>query len=337
MIAYRRQLGRSDINVSVLGLGCWAIGGPYQGKGAPLGWGQVDDRESIRAIHAALDHGIDLFDTADMYGCGHSERVLGKALQGRRHKVVVASKFGYGFDESRKEVTGTINLPEEIATALDASLSRLHTDYIDLYQLHVGSCSPDSALEVQARLEELVLTGKIRAYGWSTDDAESVAVFESSRHFVAIQQALNVLQGSEATLAAVEHRALSSLCRSPLAMGLLTDNWQERDALPPDDLRSDWAGSTGVVSRMLHTVAEIRDILMQDDRSLVQGALGWLWARSDVTIPIPGFRNELQVAENASAMRKGPLSPAQMAEIESSFARDFPVNPTGLRKKSVSS
>ena len=321
--------------MSGVGLGCWAIGGPYQGKGAPLGWGQVDDRESIRAIHAALDHGIDLFDTADMYGCGHSERVLGKALQGRRQKVVVASKFGYGFDEPRKEVTGTINLPEEIAAALDASLSRLHTDYIDLYQLHVGNCSPDSALEVQARLEELVLTGKIRAYGWSTDDTESVAVFKSSRHFVAIQQALNVLQGSEATLAAVEYRALSSLCRSPLAMGLLTDKWQERDALPPDDLRSDWAASTGVIPKMLQAVAEIRDILTQDGRSLVQGALGWLWARSDVTIPIPGFRNELQVIEHASAMRKGPLSSEQMVEIEKTITRDFPVNPTKLRKKAI--
>src|SRR5512136_1880138 len=94
-----RTLGKSGIQISAMGLGCWAIGGPFWKNGQPVGWGQVDDRESVRAIHRALDLGINFFDTAAVYGCGHSERVLGEAVSGRRDKVVLATKFGQMFDE----------------------------------------------------------------------------------------------------------------------------------------------------------------------------------------------------------------------------------------------
>ena len=96
-----RTLGRSGIMVSGLGMGCWAIGGPAWRDGKPIGWGDVDDAESVRAIHRALDLGVTLFDTADIYGAGHSERILGQALVGRRQQVVIASKFGQRFDEAR--------------------------------------------------------------------------------------------------------------------------------------------------------------------------------------------------------------------------------------------
>jgi aryl-alcohol dehydrogenase-like predicted oxidoreductase len=142
MTTTTRKLGRTGPEVSAIGLGCWAIGGPFIFEGKPDGWGTVDDAESIRAINRAVDLGVTLFDTADAYGTGHSERVLGRALRGRRDDVVIATKFGYTYDESRRTITGTDVSAGYIRRACAASLVRLGTDYIDLYQLHVGDVEP---------------------------------------------------------------------------------------------------------------------------------------------------------------------------------------------------
>ncbi len=169
---FTRRLGRSGIQVSAMGLGCWAIGGPWWDKAchSPAGWGQVDDRESIRAIQWAVDAGITLFDTSDNYGCGHSERVLGRALARHRHDVVIATKFGYVSDEASRQVIGTNARPGYIRRACEASLRRLRTDYIDLYQFHIYDYPVECAIEVRDTLEELVGEGKIRWYGWSTNN-----------------------------------------------------------------------------------------------------------------------------------------------------------------------
>jgi aryl-alcohol dehydrogenase-like predicted oxidoreductase len=136
----RRHLGdASGISVSAVGAGYWAIGGPWQFDGRPAGWGTVDDDESIRGIHTALDLGITLFDTADVYGCGHSERVLGRALVMHRDEVVISTKFGLQFDEATRTGAGTDVSPEYVRRACEASLRRLGTDRIDLYQLHAGA------------------------------------------------------------------------------------------------------------------------------------------------------------------------------------------------------
>jgi aryl-alcohol dehydrogenase-like predicted oxidoreductase len=132
----KRYLGHSGIEVSALGMGCWAIGGPLWAGETPLGWGEVDDEESSRAIYAALDRGVDFFDTANVYGAGHSERVLGRALAGRRSQVVIATKFNALFDETTRQVTGADSSPDGIRKACEESLRRLNTDYIDLY----GKC-----------------------------------------------------------------------------------------------------------------------------------------------------------------------------------------------------
>jgi aryl-alcohol dehydrogenase-like predicted oxidoreductase len=160
-----RSLGRSGIEVSAVGLGCWAIGGPFFRDGGPVGWGEVDDAESTRAIHRALDLGATFFDTSNVYGAGHSERVLGRALAGRRDEVAIATKFGNVFDESTRHITGADASPEGIRRACEASLRRLGTDRIDLYQLHLGDYDPVAAVEVRETLEELVDEGSIRAYG----------------------------------------------------------------------------------------------------------------------------------------------------------------------------
>jgi len=134
-IVFQRTLGRSDLQVSALGLGCWAIGGPWRWLDGQGGWGDMDDEESVRAIHRALDLGISFFDTAANYGTGHSERILGRALAGKRDQVVIATKFGFNVNEAEKQVTlrqddHLLHVREEC----EASLRRLNTDVIDLYQ-----------------------------------------------------------------------------------------------------------------------------------------------------------------------------------------------------------
>src|SRR5512132_3702338 len=134
---FTRRLGRSNLEVSALGLGCWAIGGPWDwlepdGSKGPTGWGQVDDAESMRAIHYALEAGINFFDTAANYGAGHSERVLAKAIAGRRDKLVLATKFGYVVDEKQRTVVDSTDVPGRIRQECEDSLRRLNTDHIDL-------------------------------------------------------------------------------------------------------------------------------------------------------------------------------------------------------------
>src|SRR5512145_1462520 len=127
---FRRALGRSGIKVSALGLGCWAIGGPFWKNGQPVGWGQVNDEESIRSIHRALDLGITFFDTAGVYGCGHSERVLARALAGHSSQVVIATKFGQVFDEDTRQVKGYDYSPKQVRRDCEASLRRLNREII---------------------------------------------------------------------------------------------------------------------------------------------------------------------------------------------------------------
>ncbi len=175
----KRTLGRSGIEVNALGIGCWAVGGPWHeaGNGQPFGWGVIDDQESIAAIQCALDNGISFIDTSDNYGAGHSERIIGQALQGRRGNAVIATKFGYVTNEKMKEASGVNASRAYIKQACEASLRRLKTDYIDLYQFHLGDYPEHLALEVMDVLEELATEGKIRYFGWSTDLPDRAEIF----------------------------------------------------------------------------------------------------------------------------------------------------------------
>ena len=312
-----RTLGRSNIDVSALGMGCWAIGGPFWRGDKPVGWGDVDDAESMRAIARALELGVTLFDTSDVYGCGHSERILGDALRGRRDQVVIATKFGNVFDEQTRQITDASGDPDHIRAACDASLRRLQTDYIDLYQFHLGGYDLDKTDDVIATLEELVDAGKIRWYGWSTDDPERAAKFAEGPHCAAIQQRLNLFEGNEETLGICEENNLASLNRGPLAMGLLTGKLSADSTLPANDVRAGngWDFRSGEQARRLAALDEMRTVLTRDGRTLAQAAIGWLWAHSNATIPIPGFKNVAQVEENAGALAYGPLSNGQMVEL----------------------
>lgn len=316
-----RKLGRSGIEVSAVGFGCWAIGGPFTSGGKPAGWGAVDDDESAAAIHRALDLGVTFFDTADVYGVGHSERVLGRALAGRRDDVVIATKFGNTFDVPTRNLTGTDASRSYVRAACAASLERLGTDRIDLYQLHVGDLPLEQVDDLLATLEALVDEGKIRAYGWSTDDPERAAAFAAGPHCTAVQHQLNVLDDAPEMLVACAEHDLASVNRGPLAMGLLSGKYGAESTLGVDDVRGDspdWMRYfTGghPDPAWLRRVAAIRDVLTADGRTLPQGTLGWILARHGLTVPIPGCRTVAQAEENAGVLTVGPLAPSAMAEI----------------------
>jgi aryl-alcohol dehydrogenase-like predicted oxidoreductase len=323
-----RSLGRSGIEVSAVGLGCWAIGGPFFRDGGPVGWGEVDDAESVRAIHRALDLGATFFDTSNVYGAGHSERVLGRALAGRRDEVVIATKFGNVFDESTRHITGADASPDGIRRACEVSLRRLRTDRIDLYQLHLGDYDPVAAAEVRETLEALVADGSIRAYGWSTDDPERARVFAEGEHCAAVQHQLNVLDDAPDMLALCDERGLASVNRGPLAMGLLTGKFAVDSRVAADDVRGEhgppwmkYFRGGQPAPEWLERLEAVREVLAGGGRGLAVGALAWLLARSHRTIPIPGFRTAAQVEENLRVLEHGPLPATEFAEVERLLGR----------------
>ncbi|NLX09511.1 MAG: aldo/keto reductase [Chloroflexi bacterium] len=319
---FTRKLGRSGIEVSGLGLGCWAIGGPFWNEeGKPVGWGTVDDAESIRAIQRGLELGVTFFDTADVYGTGHSEHILGQALKSRRADVVIATKFGRVFDPEARHVLRNDASPAYIRAACEDSLRRLGTDYIDLYQLHLGDLDLEQAHAVRETLEALVAEGKLRAYGWSTDDPDRARFFAEGPHCTAVQFHMNLFERNDAMIAVCEEHDLAGIVRGPLAKGLLTGKFDRQSRLPEDDVRTDWNFTEGTLAERLDRLGALRELLTHDGRSLAQGALGWLWARSETTIPIPGFKTVAQVEENVGALECGPLDAEQMATVEAALAQ----------------
>jgi aryl-alcohol dehydrogenase-like predicted oxidoreductase len=299
-----RRLGRSGVKVSPLGLGTARIAG--------LGW--RDDvvpqdpsqakQNAVRQIQAAVDLGVTFFDTADNYGQGLSERILGEALRDRRDDIVVATKFG---EDPMPEQEDPWSLDAgSVERACEASLRRLGVECIDLYLLHRRDYPLDRAPALMEVLEDLVRAGKIRYYGWSTDDVERARLFARGEHCIAIEHRLNIFNDHAAMLDLCREQDLASLNRVPLLMGVLTGRWSPETKLEQDDPRAQWFEQEGFL-KLLACVQQIEPYLTSGGRSCVQGALGWIWARSPLTIPLPGFRNMEQMQVLVQAQQFGPL------------------------------
>ena len=323
----KRTLGKSKLEVSALGMGCWAIGGPWTWaqpgrEPYPAGWGNTDDDESVRAIHAAVDLGVNFFDTAANYGAGHSEVVLGRALKGKRDKVVIATKFGHIVNEEEKTVYGdAAQIIKNVRTDVENSLRRLQTDFIDIYQLHEGGYDPKLALELQVVLEELVAAGKIRWYGWSTDIVDSARKFASGEHCTSIQFRLNAIYDNPEMRKACADFDLAGINKDPLNKGVLTGKFNSTSTFPENDIRSRENFSNPEVVKRLKIVDKIRDILTSNGRTMAQGALAYIWALDGRMVPIPGFKSVEQVKENVGAMQFGPLTEAQVNGIQEVVAK----------------
>ena len=329
----KRTLGKSKLEVSALGMGCWAIGGPWTWaqpgrEPYPAGWGNTDDDESIRAVHAAMDMGVNFFDTAANYGAGHSEVVLGRALKGKRGEVVIATKFGHIVNEETKTVYGDPDqIIKNVRTDVENSLRRLQTDFIDIYQLHAGDYDPKLALELQVVLEELVSAGKIRWYGWSTDVVDSAREFArgapatSGAHCTSIQFRLNAFFDNPEMRQVCADFDLAGINKDPLHKGFLTGKFNATSTFPQNDIRTGTDFSNPEVAKRLKIVDEIRDILLSNGRTMAQGALAYIWALDERMVPIPGFKSVKQVTDNAGALQFGPLTESQVKEIQTIVAK----------------
>jgi len=306
-----RRLGRSGLRVGPLGLGTARMAG--------LGWrhettpavSPAARRDAIRQIQEAVDLGVTLFDTADNYGEGESERILGEALRGRAG-VIVVTKFGE--DPTPDQDDPWALDAEAVGRKCEASLRRLGVECIDVVLLHRRDYPLERAPEMVGILEDLVRAGRIRAYGWSTDDVERARVFAEGEHCTAIEHRLNVLHDAPAMLELCREHDLASLNRVPLLMGVLTGRWSEDTRLDRDDPRAPWFEQEGF-RELLARARAIGPHLARDGRSIAHGALGWIWARSPLAVPLPGFRDMAQLRDLLEARRFGPLPPDAMRAI----------------------
>jgi aryl-alcohol dehydrogenase-like predicted oxidoreductase len=279
-----RQLGKQGPTISTIGFGCWAMGGDA--------WGPQDDQTSIEAIHVALDHGITWFDTAAIYGKGHSEEVLGRGLGTRGQDVVVATKCGLVWDAQ-----GQVSHNGSYASVLrecDASLRRLGTDYIDLYQMHwpdTGAKAP--AEETMRAMETLMQQGKVRYVGVSNYDVPLLQRSLSIRHVDSLQPPYNLLTRGVETeiLPFCREHGIGVVAYSPLASGLLSGRYTAQSTFASNDWRSrdpDFSG-TGLRQRVA-IVDRLREIAARWEKTPAQLAIAWVLANPAVTSAIVGVR-----------------------------------------------
>jgi aryl-alcohol dehydrogenase-like predicted oxidoreductase len=321
----KKKLKGSKKTVRAVGMGCFGLGGPFmRSDGSYLAYGKVNDEESIKTVLRAIDLGINLFDTADVYGVGRSERVLGKAINEYRDNVVIATKFGSVFDEDNLRTLGKKNTsPEYIRKAIEASMKRLQTDFIDIYQLHSSQHDPEDAKRVQTHLEDLTEEGLIGGYGWSTDDPERMKIFAEGKNCNSVQYAMNITLHNNQMIELCEKNDLIGLIRSPLASGILTGKYDQYTKIAEDHMLAAVDFSQERYITINKKLPEIQRIMNQNGRTLIQGLLGYLMAINETIIPIPGAKNVKQIEENAKALELGPLSPDLVNQIEGLLLDQF--------------
>jgi aryl-alcohol dehydrogenase-like predicted oxidoreductase len=305
----RRVLGKSGIEVTSMGIGLWAIGGGF--------WGATDDSESLRAIDAAVDAGITFFDTADIYGDGHSEELLGQAMKGRREKFIVATKIGWqGFDE--KQNRSAYDKVDKVVSGVEASLQRLQTDYVDLIQCHIDFRDPNMETFV-AGFQKLQSDGKVRAFGLSSGDFDYLRAFNAEGGCATLQTDYSILNRTpEAEILPYcrEHN-IGIIVRGPLAMGILTGKFHADHVFAEDDFRRRWQTDEDERRTFLEDLAKVDKLRrLADGRSLAQLALQFVLANPAVSVVIPGAKTESQLRDNLAAVHLPPLSSEELAHID---------------------
>lgn len=315
-----RELGHTGWKVSAISFGTWAIGGT---------WGTVRDQESLAALHRALDLGVNFFDTADVYGDGHSERLLARLRRERSEPFYIATKAGRRLTPhiasgyNRENLTGFV----------ERSLKNLETETIDLLQLH---CPPTEVYympEVFDILNDLVKAGKIRYYGVSVEKVEEALKAIEFPGVQSVQIIFNILRQRPADLFFKEakRKQVGILARVPLASGLLTGKFSPNSTFESDDHRSfnrhgeafdrgeTFAGLE--FNAGLQVIEKLR-LLVPEGFTMTQMALRWILMFPEVTCAIPGAKRPEQVAENAQAADLPPLSDAIMQKIQEIYERD---------------
>lgn len=289
----KRVLGKTGLEVSSLGLGCMGMSEFYGGR---------DDEESIKTIHHALDLGVTLLDTADMYGVGRNEELVGRAIRGRRDSVVLATKFG-NVRSADGAMLGVNGRPEYVKMACDASLKRLGVDYIDLYYQH--RVDPGTPIEeTVGAMADLVQAGKVRYLGLSEASVKTIARAQSVHPITALQTEYSLWSRDveDEILPFCRESGIGFVAYSPLGRGFLSGQIQSFDDLEENDYRRFSPRFQGEnFKKNLDLVDRIREIARDKGCSSSQLALAWLLSASDDIVPIPGTKRRSYLEENIEA------------------------------------
>ncbi len=308
----KARLGNSELEITKVGLGTWAIGGPWQ-----FGWGPQDDNDSIKAILESLETGVNWLDTAPIYGCGHSEEIIGKALKQTSQKPLVATKCSLLWNEKKEKISCLKE--KSIFAECDTSLKRLGADVIDLYQMHWGA--PDEDIEEgYGAMAKCVKAGKVRYLGVSNFTIEQMKRVMKIHPLTSLQPPYSMLRRDieDEFLPFCAEHDIGVIVYSPLYKGMLTGKFtiESAAALPADDVRQ--MSSDYKMPRLeinIKTVEELEFIAKRNGHTVAQLAIAWTLRRPEVTAAIAGARRPGQIKETAPAADI-TLSEDDIKEIE---------------------
>lgn len=306
-----RELGKgSGLEVSEIGLGLWAVTGSE--------WGPAEDDATLDAIEAALEAGVNFFDTADVYGDGHSEELLGQAMKGRRDRFLVATKIGW-IDYDRQADHSQYDTVAKLVSGVEESLRRLGTDHIEVIQCHIDHEEQNTSVFIDG-FRQLKESGRVRAWGVSTSDLALLHEFAGDGDCDVLQTDYSILNrtAENEIFPFCRENGIGVITRGSLAMGLLTDKYHASDTFPEGDFRRDWIedpDQNGQFLDDLRVVQALRDVVPEGD-SMAQFSLRFARSHPAVSTVIPGARNRRQSAANAVAGHAPLLSSLEIETVD---------------------